>query len=85
MHASNNQCCIDDFIHVGDMTIFRGKYDEEKLQNEEEKENKRQKRHVINNSFGKWPGGVIPYEIASQFSGEIIINNRSLNCIQSHD
>ena len=46
------------------MTIFRGQYDADEV-------GTRQKRHVILDSFAKWPEGVIPYEISSQFASKL--------------
>ena len=54
-----------DFLHVGDMTIFRGQYEADEV-------GARQERHVVVNLFAKWPGGVVPYEISSQFTSELV-------------
>ena len=54
---------IADFKHVGDMTIFQGEYEEGEVPS-------RQERHVITGSFGKWPNGVVPYSISSQFTSK---------------
>lgn len=54
---------IVEFEHVGDMTIFHGQYDDDEVVS-------RQERHVTTSSFAKWPGGVVPYEISSQFSSK---------------
>ena len=53
-----------DFKHVGDMTIFRGQYEADEV-------GTRQERHVTTSSFAKWPQGIVPYEISSQFSSEL--------------
>lgn len=52
-----------DFVHVGDMTIFRGQYEADEV-------GTRQERHVTTSSFAKWPQGVVPYEISSQFTSK---------------
>ena len=54
-----------DFQHIGDMTIFRGQYEADEVRT-------RQERHVVVNSLAKWPGGVIPYEISSQFTSMFV-------------
>ena len=46
------------------MTIFHGQYDEDEV------EGGRYERNVVADSRGKWPGGVIPYEISSVFSSK---------------
>lgn len=53
-----------DFQHVGDMTIFRGLYEAGEV-------GTRQERHVVTSSFAKWPQGVVPYEISSQFTSKL--------------
>ena len=46
------------------MTIFRGQYEAEEV-------GTRQERHVVTSSFAKWPQGVVPYEISSQFTSKL--------------
>ena len=57
--------CTADFLHVGDMTIFRGQYEADEV-------GTRQERHVTKSLFAKWPRGVVPYKISSQFTSKLI-------------
>lgn len=45
------------------MTIFRGQYEADEV-------GTRQERHVTTRSSAKWPRGVVPYTISSQFTGK---------------
>ena len=62
------------FIHDGDMTLIA-----EDIEDPKESMEKRKKRNAVTDSRSLWPGGIIPYEFTSSFTGKLASSKQFLS------
>ena len=51
---------------------------------DEEQDETRERRNAVNRPQQLWPGGIVPYEIATAFSSKIIIKYLVILVLQYH-